>query len=146
MGRWVRVLLGPLPATAILLPLLFAGGLGTAIAVLAWLVEPGRSTAQWWDTVSSTGLLLAWMAAAGLGVMALWVAVLAESPEALRESPARWRLVAGLLLGLVAAGRWLWTMAAGRHSYDTATWAVWLVLLVGPVVLGTYYLVVFARR
>jgi hypothetical protein len=71
--------------------------------------------------------------------------VLAEPPEALREAPARWGLAAGLLLGLVAAGRWLWTMAAGRHNYGTSTWAVWLMLLVGPVVLGSYYLVLLAR-
>jgi hypothetical protein len=55
VGRWVRVLLGPLPATILLLPLLFAGGLGTAIGVLAVLLEPGHSAAERWSTVPARG-------------------------------------------------------------------------------------------
>jgi hypothetical protein len=140
------VLLGPLPATVLLLPLLFAGGLGTAIGLLAVLVEPGRSAAERWATVTSTGVVLAWVAAAGVGVLALWLVVLAEPPAALKQAPARWWLAAGLFLGLIAAGRWLWTMAAGGPSYGTQTWAVWLALLVGPLVLGSYYLVLLLRR
>jgi hypothetical protein len=146
VGRWVRVLLGPLPATVLLVPLLFAGGLGTAIGLLAVLVEPGYSAAGRWSTVTSAGVVLAWVAAAGVGVLALWVVVLAEPPAALKQSPARRWLAVGLLVGLLAAGRWLWTMVAGGHSYDAVTWVVWLVLLVGPLVLGSYYLVQLLRR
>jgi hypothetical protein len=145
VGRWVRVLLGPLPATVLLLPLLFAGGLGAAIGVLTALVESGRSAAERWATVTSTGVVLAWVAAAGVGVLALWIVVLAEPPAALRRAPARWWLVVGLL-GLMAASRWLWTMAAGGYSYGTQTWAVWLVLLLGPLALGSYYLALLLRR
>jgi hypothetical protein len=36
-------------------------------------------------------------------------------------------------------------MAAGGHSYDALTLAVWLGLLVGPLVLGTRYLVRLLR-
>lgn len=63
MGRWLRVLLGPLPATGLLLPF-------------------------------------------------LW---------------------------------WLWTMVASRHEHGPLTWAVWLALLAGPLVLGSYYLVCLVR-
>jgi hypothetical protein len=145
VGRWMRVLLGPLPATILLLPVLFAGGLGAAIGLLAVLIEPGRSAAERWSSVASAGVVLAWVAAAGVGVLALWLAALIESPAALKQAPARWWLAAGLLLGLLAAGRWLWTMVAGGHSYDALTWAVWLGLLVGPLVLGTRYLVLLLR-
>jgi len=34
MGYWLRVILGPLPATVLLIPLLFAGELGSAIALV----------------------------------------------------------------------------------------------------------------
>lgn len=146
MGRWVKVVLGPLPATVLLLPLLFAGGLGAAIALLSVLFDPARSAAERWATVVSTGVVLVWVAAAGLGVLALWLVVSAETPTALREAPARWWLAAGLAIGLIAAGRWLWTMAAGGHSYGTQTWAIWLGLLLGPLVLGGYYLVLLVRR
>jgi hypothetical protein len=81
-----------------------------------------------------------------VGVLALWVVVLAEPAAALRQAPTRWWLAAGLLVGLVAGGRALWALAAGGHSYGTLTWVVWLVLLVGPVVLGSYYLVLLVRR
>jgi hypothetical protein len=71
--------------------------------------------------------------------------VLVEPAAGLKQAPARRWLAAGLLIGLLAAGRWLWTMAAGGHSYGTLTWAVWLLLLAGPFVLGSYYLVLLLR-
>jgi hypothetical protein len=145
MGRWLRVLLGPLPATVLLLPLLFAGGLGSALAVVAGLMEPGRSAGERWTGVSAPGLMLAWVGAAGVGVLALWVAVLAEDPATLRQSSLRWWLVAGLGLGLLAAMWWLRIMGAGDHRYDARTWILWLVMLAGPVVLGSYYLVALLR-
>jgi hypothetical protein len=145
VGRWVRVLLGPFPATVLLLPLLFAGGLGAAIALVAALVEPDLPGAERWSTVTRTAVVLAWVTAAGVGVLALWVVTLVEPPAALKQAPARRWLAAGLLLGFLAAGRWLWTMTAGGHSYDPLTWAVWLTLLAGPLVLGSYYLVLLLR-
>jgi hypothetical protein len=144
--RWIRVLLGPLPATVVLLPVLFAGGMGAMIALVAGLVAPGASAGARWTTVMTTGPILMWVAAAGVGVLALWVVVLADSPAVLRQSPARWWLAVGLLLGGLAAGRWLWVLAMSGHSYGPVTWAVWLVMLLGPLVLGTYYLGVLLSR
>ena len=123
MGRWLRVLLGPLPATLLLLPLLFAGGLGAALGLITWLVEPGRSAA----------------------VLALWVAVLADPPATLRQAPLRWWLAGGQAIGILAAGWWLWTMGTGNHDYDPRTWLVWLAMLAGPLVFGSYYLVYLVR-
>jgi len=71
--------------------------------------------------------------------------VLADEPATLRQAPARWWLVGGLSIGLLAAGRWLWVMGVGGHSYDPLTWGVWLALLIGPLVLGVYYLVQLVR-
>jgi hypothetical protein len=96
--------------------------------------------------VFSTGAILGWIAAAAAGVLALWVVALAEPPAALRQAPGRWWLAAGLLLGLVAASRWLWTMTTAGHGYDMQTWMFWLLLLVGPLVLGSYYLILLVRR
>lgn len=146
MGHWLRVLLGPLPATVLLLPLLFAGGLGSAIALVTGLLQPNRSLAERWAMVSTSAMILCWVAAAGIGVLALWLVTLAEESDELRKYPSRWFLAAGLLVGLVAAIRWLWIMWAGGHSYDPLTWAVWLGLLTGPVVLGAYYLLQLLRE
>ena len=144
MARWIRIIVGPLPATVLLLPLLFAGGLGVALALLAGLVEPDHSTAERWANFTSAAMLLGWVMAAGVGVMALWVTVLA-SPATLKQSHKRWWLVAGLLVGLLAAARWLWLMAGRGHNYDLLTWGVWFGLLGGPLLLGSYYLVRLLR-
>ena len=77
--------------------------------------------------------------------MALWVTVLA-SLATLKHSHKRWWLVAGLSVGLLAAARWLWLMGSRGHNYDLLTWTVWLVLLGGPLLLGSYYLVQLVRR
>jgi len=144
-SRWLRILLGPLPATVLLLPLLFAGSLGVAFALVNSLFQPDHSAAERWADLHAATVLLGWVMAAGLGVGALWIAVLA-SPATLRRTRNRWWLVAGLLVGLLAAGRWLWLMASRGHSYDLLTWTVWLVLLGGPLLLGSYYLAQFVRR
>ena len=140
MGRVLRILLGPLPATALLLPILFAGGLGAIFALGAAVAEPGRSAAERWANAMVPAFMIAWITAAAIGVLALWMAVLAD-PRALRQTPTRWWLAAGLGLGCVAAGRFLWFMGWGGHHYDRATWLLWLLLLVGPLVLGGFYLV-----
>jgi hypothetical protein len=145
MRRWIRVLLGPLPATVLLLPMLYAGGLGAAFALVAGLVEPGPSARERWAGLSTSGLMLAWIAAASAGVLALWAAVLADTPAALRQTPIRWWLATGLALGLLAAGRWLWMMSAGSDGYAPLTWGVWFLMLAGPLLLGSYYLVYLVR-
>ena len=93
MGRWVLILVGPLPATVLLLPFLFAGGLAEAIALGAALVDHRRSGAERWATVTTTGTILLWVAAAAAGVLALWVAVLAGPRTDFSQTPPA--LVAG---------------------------------------------------
>jgi hypothetical protein len=136
----MRVLLGPLAATLVLLPLLAAGGVGATMSLVAGLFQPSLTVAS----IAPAGVVLLWIVAARAEVLALWVAALEESSAALRQAPLRWWLMAGLLLGLVAGFRWLWIMAAGEHSYGAQTWTVWLLLLAGPLLLGSYYLVLLS--
>jgi hypothetical protein len=144
-GRWLRVILGPLPATMLLMPLLFAGGLGAAAGLVAVMVQPGPSLAERWSNLLTPMTMLAWIAAAAAGVLALWLVVLAGTPADVRQSPLRWWVAGGLAVGVFAAARWLWLMAAGTHAYGGATWGLWIVLLVGPLVLGGYYLLQLVR-
>jgi len=145
MARWLRILLGPLPATLVLVPMLLAGGLGTMTALVVSVAAPGQTAADRWSVLTGTLPLVLWVAAAVAGVLALWVAVLAASPAALGAGPERWWIAAGLLVGAVAAGRWLWLMMAGRYDYVSVAWALWLVLLAGPIVLSVYYLLHLLR-
>jgi cellobiose-specific phosphotransferase system component IIC len=144
MARWIRIIIGPLPATVLLLPLLFAGSLGVAFALVNSLFQPDHSAAERWANLRAATMLLAWVTAAGLGVRALWVAVLA-SPATLKRSRNRWWLVAGLFVGLLAAVRWLWVMGSRNHNYDLLTWGVWFVVLGGLLILGSHYLVQLLR-
>jgi hypothetical protein len=128
------------------LPVLFAGGLGAGLAWFSAVFGSDRSLAERWANIASTGFMLGWMAAAGVGLLALWVAVLTDTTAAASQTPGRRWLAAGLAIGLLAAGRLLWTMAAGGHSYGLRTWLVWLGLLLGPIVLASYYLVLLLHR
>ena len=145
LGRWVRVLLGPLPATLLLLPMILAGALGAAMSLGAALLTPSRANAERWSDVTSTGLLIVWVIAAGAGLLALWILVLSDRAVSTRPPLVRWALGTGLLLGILAASRWLWLMAASRAHYDLHTWVVWLLMLVGPIVLAIYYLLCVVR-
>ena len=146
MVQLLKIVVGPLPATVLLLPLLFAGGLGATFALLAAVLEPGRSAGEWWFAVRALVPVLAWIGAAGVGVVTLWVVVLADTESVLRERSVRGWLVVGLVAGVLAAGRWLVSMAAGGHRYDAGTWALWLALLVGPLAMATYYVARLLRR
>jgi hypothetical protein len=139
VGLWVRVVFGLLPATVVLVPLLFASGLGAAIALAALLAEAGHSAAERWATVAQTSRILVWLAASGAGMVALWTVTLAGAAR-MRKAPARWWLVAGLLAGVIAATSWLWRMFARGHSDSAMTSAVWLAILVGPLTLAGYYI------
>jgi hypothetical protein len=145
LRRVILVVLGPLPATVLILPLLLAAGFGTVIAFVEELFDPARTAADRWASATTTGQLVGWILAAAVGVVALWVAVLDDWSTARRAAPGKYFLAAGLLIGLLAAGRWLWTMAL-HGRYDHATWILWLIALGGPLVLGTYYFVVIMRR
>ena len=78
------------------------------------------------------------MCAASAGVVALWAIVLNDGVRLPWRS--RIAITLGLLLGMVSAVRWLSSMM-GRHSYGASTWAVWIVLLGGPLVVGSLRLV-----
>jgi hypothetical protein len=54
MASLLQLLLGPLPV--LLVPLLFAGGLGSAIAVLMGLVQAHRSATERWAITAQTSL------------------------------------------------------------------------------------------
>jgi len=123
LGPILEVVLGLAPVTLVL-PFLFIGGLGTALAVI-------RGGAVDWATI----VLVGWVIAGMLGIATLWVVVLTEA-TATSGRNRRLLLSLGLLLGMAAALRWLWVMGTGRHRYGAGTWAVWLLLLGGPLVVA----------
>ena len=65
MARWIRITVGPLPATVLLLPLLFAGSLGVAFALVNSLFQSDHSAAERWADLRAATVLLGWVMAAG---------------------------------------------------------------------------------
>ena len=141
-ARWVtivEVVLGPLLATLCLLPFLLFGGVGVAFAILATLTDPSLPLSSSLAMALPQLTLTLWIASAAAGVAALWVAILGSEEEADFRPGVRLMLVAGLLLGGLAASRWLWMMSRREPAYSALTWATWLALLLGPLVVGARY-------
>jgi hypothetical protein len=110
------------------LPFLFAGALGVATSAVA-----GGAINL------ATAMLIGWALGGALGgalgIAALWVAVLSDGGANLGQ-PSRLVLAIGLVLGMAVAARWLWVMGTNGHRYEATTWAVWVLLLGGPVVVA----------
>jgi hypothetical protein len=138
-----RIVLGPLLPTVFLLPLFLAISVGLVLSVIAGREASSVGSHSYAGTSSIVGLGV-FLGAAIIGLAALWTAVLFDStrPKTLK---ARWLIVTGLVIGLVAAGKWVSHLALSGNHYGITTWAVWMALLGGPIVLSLYYIILFGR-
>jgi hypothetical protein len=134
-----EIVLGPLLATLVLIPLLLAAAMGVALSIAATLAESSGSLADRFAGVRSQLPLFLWVGSATLGILALWPAVLRRPEDA--GLVARLSLIAGIVVGEMAATRWLWLMEHHRPDYDLQTWAAWLALLLGPMLVGARHAV-----
>jgi hypothetical protein len=144
----IEVVFGPLLATLFLVPMLIAGALGVGFSILATLADATRPLSSRLELVQSQAALIGWVAAGVAGVSALWIVVLRRGEEAGYGPIARLMLVAGLLAGVAAGARWLWLMLLHKPGYGALTWATWLALLLGPLVISVQrvWVLVLARR
>ena len=121
----LEIVFGLAPATFFLLPFLLIGAFGMVMAEIA------GGTMDW----ALAGQIF-WALAGVAGVAALWVVVLGNGSARLAGN-SRLAITAGLLLGILSAVRWLWWASTSGHRYDAATWAVWLALLAGPLLVAS---------
>lgn len=142
-----EVVLGPLLATLFLIPILLAGAIGVGLSTVATLADTSQSMSARLEALRPQLKLVLWVACAAVGVSALWVAILRRE-EHVYDSRVRFSLLAGILLGELAALRWLWVMMHQDPGYGIRTWAVWLALLIGPLIVGARYMItlVFQHR
>ena len=146
-GRIITVLevaLGLLPATVVLLPLLMAGAGGSAIAVVAILADVAKPfSTRLTMALAPVGIVL-WVLTAALGMLALWISVLGRETVA-HQPRVRVGLVACLLGGSVAAILWLYVMGRGPGR-DLLSWAIWIDLLGGPLIVSARHLVLLVMN
>jgi hypothetical protein len=121
----VEMVFGLAPATLFLFPFLLVGALGMVLAEIA------GGAIDW----ALAGQIF-WALAGAAGIVALWVVVINDGGAGLRPG-TRIALTVGLLLGITSAVRWLSLTSTSGHKYDAKTWAVWIVLLAGPLVVGS---------
>jgi hypothetical protein len=131
-----EIIFGPLLATVFLVPFLTAGAMGVGFAILATLAEPSQQLSARFKTVQPQLMLIAWAVGAVVGVVALWVSILRREEESDYHKQTRLILVACLLLGEVAALRRFWVMVHLEPAYGVLTWATWLCLLLGPILVS----------
>ena len=147
-GRIITVLevaLGLLPATVVLLPLLMAGAGGSAIAVVAILADGAKPfSMRLTMALAPLGIVL-WVLIAALGMLALWISVLGHESVA-HQPRVRIGLVACLLGGSVAALLWLYVMGTGPGSQGLLSWAIWVDLLGGPLIVSARHLVLLVMN
>jgi hypothetical protein len=143
---FVEIILGPLPATLLVLPFAMAGAAGTAFAAAAILADRAIPFSSRLMMLRGPGELMLWILSAVLGLSALWFAVLADEMEVPHRSRLRVVLILGLLVGIAAAVRWLFVMGRSGENYGRATWVTWIVLLLGPIVVGARHLFLLVTR
>jgi len=142
----LEIAIGLVPVTLVLLPFLAAGAGGLIVSVFATLADPEWPLSTRARMVLPTFGLLAWVAAAFAGVLAVWVMTLSIWGWRLRGKTIRVVVLLAFVAGIVAEGRWIATMLRPRHAYDAGTWFVWLAFLIPPTVLGLLHLPEFVRE
>ncbi len=119
--KWLEML-GLVPASLFLAPLIAAGAAGTFLAMVTW---------------SLLGLAAAWL-------------TLVFRPEIVGEKRSRrWISQICLILGICAGVYWLHRMGTPAHyinKYGITGWLLWMLLLVPPIVVGVRQLYLLSER
>ena len=135
-----EIIFGPLMATVFLVPFLTAGAIGVGFAILATLTDPSQELSARFETVQPQLMLIAWAVGAVVGLVALWISSLRRGDASDYRKQTRLILVASLLLGEAAALRWFWVMVHLEPEYGVLTWATWLCLLLGPILVSARHI------
>jgi hypothetical protein len=133
------------PASVSLLPFLFAGGLGSLLAIGAILLDGSTPLRERLISAAPPALLVAWATASAVGLLALWTAVLDAVAREARSARDRRLQAVGLLVGFVAGAAWLRELARQSGTLDREGWLVWIVLLAGPFLAGFHHLIRLLR-
>src|SRR5690348_5227000 len=112
MLAWLAVLL-LLPATILLVPFITAALFGLLLAASAMLLAPGPAGSAGLHDVAGLAQLFAFGFLALVGLGALWLLVLPDSSARLQRVATRRLLSVLVLLGILAAVRWLAYVGGG---------------------------------
>ena len=146
--KWLEML-GLVPASLVLAPLIAAGAAGTFLAMVTWLFQDTPPLRVRLVIIGGISELLLLMLSALLGLAAAWL-TLVFGPEIVREKRSRrWISQICLILGICAGVYWLRRMGTPSHyisKYGITGWVLWMVLLVPPIIVGARQLYSLSER
>lgn len=117
-----------LPATLILAPLGAFASIGMAFAV----VQQNFLTA-----ITMLLILLAAFLVGLLGLACLSISLVVAPQRFVHRHRLRIGLACGIVLGIANALYCLLTLRKGLNSLGPSGWATWLLMLAGPIIVGT---------
>jgi hypothetical protein len=126
-----------LPATLVLMPMAAFASLGMLL-VIAQDVFKGPFT---YSADAALIKALFWLIGGVFGIAAVWLAVTLPHRAIVRSATLRIGIVVAIVVGIADAVHLLWTMARDQGTALTigrAGWAVWIVMLAGPLCTGVY--------
>jgi hypothetical protein len=125
-----------LPATFILAPLPAFAGLGMAFAVVQQ---------KFLIAVAMLLIFLLSFLAGLLGLACVWVSLVVAPQKFVHRRRLRIGLACGILLGIADALYWLSTLRRELNSLGLSGWALWLLMLAGPTIIGAHQFVRLLR-
>lgn len=116
---------------------------------------PGR-VCEYWNDIRScaaeflnrnyhAALLLAAFLVGLLGLACLWISLVVSPQRFVHRHRLRIGLACGILLGIADALYCLLTLRKGLNSLGPSGWATWLLMLAGPIIVGTHQFVRLIR-
>ena len=143
---WIRnaEIISILPATILLLPTAGFAALGMVFAIAQ------DSSTSWFtlDALLQMLKVLGLFLCGFIGIISLWLALILPSRIVISRTIPRLSIFVGVLIGVADALYWLWTMAHDRsvgRSLGSFGWAVWLTLLIGPLVVSIHQIMRLTR-
>ena len=136
MRKLVEIVLGPLPPTLLILPLVAGGVVGNIIALFAIAGDPSFGNG---DQANALGGVF-WQIVSGLcvmaGLFALWLVVLVDARTRASNRVTLAATVAALGLGAFQAARWLHIVLSHDPGYPLTTKLLWIFAAAGPVIVA----------
>jgi len=134
--KLVEIVLGPLPPTLLILPLVAGGLVGNIIALFAIAGDPGFGNGNQANALGG----VFWQIVTGLcvmaGLFALWLVVLVDARTIGSNRVTFAATVTALGLGAFQAVRWLQIVISHDPGYPLTTKLLWILAAAGPVLVA----------
>jgi hypothetical protein len=121
-----------LPATVVMAPLGAFASLGMVFAIVQQKFG--------FNAFLMMFMVLAAFVAGILGLVSVWASLVISSQRFAQNPIVRIVVASGIVVGISDAIYWLINLRHELNSLGPSAWSIWLVMLVGPMVVGVHQL------